>query len=214
MSQPCQISSLFSKAWRHQKSLNKETEKKKNPALAELPFFPNLLLKLERKKKKEKGERKFSPRQSEHGKIQPQQLRSGKGISKQTSTGKHCIASTTASAGSGRNQRGARRALRAPSPALRGTRGRRCCGTDTAGAELIPGPGCGGCGRAVRPCCPGVAPPGCGRSSSRCLGCRSGGASPLPGTEGARGERSSLGSVLLHCGYGKRPKVISRRTFT
>lgn len=50
MYQPCQISSLFSKAWRHQKSLNKETEKK--IILAKLPFFPNLLLKLEKKKKK------------------------------------------------------------------------------------------------------------------------------------------------------------------
>lgn len=37
-------------------------KKKKNPALAELPFFPNLLLKLERKKKEKKRERESSAR--------------------------------------------------------------------------------------------------------------------------------------------------------
>lgn len=39
----------------------RDGKKKKNPALAELPFFPNLLLKLERKKKK-KRERESSAR--------------------------------------------------------------------------------------------------------------------------------------------------------
>lgn len=38
----------------------RDGKKKKNPALAELPFFPNLLLKLERKKKR-KGREKVQP---------------------------------------------------------------------------------------------------------------------------------------------------------
>lgn len=40
----------------------RDGKKKKNPALAELPFFPNLLLKLERKKKEKKRERESSAR--------------------------------------------------------------------------------------------------------------------------------------------------------
>lgn len=67
--------------------------------LAKLSFFPDLLLKAEKKnqpkKKKKEKRRKFSLRQRKNGKTQPKQLKSGKGRSKQPSTGKCYRAVTT-----------------------------------------------------------------------------------------------------------------------
>lgn len=96
-------------------------------------------------------------------------------------------------------------APRAPSPALQGTRGRRCCGTDTAGTELIVRPGRCGCGCTVPPCCLGVALPGCGRPSSRCLAARL--AHPHPPVHQERevsAATSGASSCIVGMGNGRR----------